>query len=242
MKKYIFIGTLVFLCVAIALAPARLIARGLEGVEDVELLETRGTVWQGDSRLLVQGRDMGALSWRFDASSLLRLTPGHLWALQHPAGPLDGHASVDLAQAHVIVRGTLGAEAVNPWLQPYDISLTGNFTLTDVSIDLDHDSGRVRRVAGSVDWQGGRVGYTLGGLLKSTSLPPLQALLHTPETIPMATVRATGETTPLMIAQLGDSGFVKVGITKLLTDMLGNPWAGNAADDAIVLEVEEQFF
>ena len=43
-------------------------------------------------------------------------------------------------------------------------------------------------------------------------------------------------------AALKTDGFARIGLTKLLTTLLGNPYPGNHADAAVVLEVEEQVF
>jgi hypothetical protein len=59
---------------------------------------------------------------------------------------------------------------------------------------------------------------------------------------PKAVAYATGESTPLLHAALADNGFVRVGVTKYLTAMLGQPWPGSDPDHAVVLEVEEQVF
>ena len=242
MKKYVLIGAIVFIGAGVGFAPAGLIARGLAGVEDIELIEARGTVWRGGGRLLLQGHDLGRLTWRFAPATLIGLKLGHDWTLEHPDGPLTGTASAGFSTAYVTVNGVVAAAAVNPWLRPYDISLAGEFTLDEVALDIEHGSHTVEHVRGAAEWSGGTVGYTLGGLLQSAALPPLQAVLDTPSGKPRAIVRGRQDPTPLLVAELGDAGFVKVGITKRLTEILGNPWVGNAADDAVVLEVEEQFF
>ena len=70
-------------------------------------------------------------------------------------------------------------------------------------------------------------------------LPPLVAYLGEGAE---ATVFAQNGQTPLIKAELQDNGFAKVGITRLLTKMLDNPWPGSEPDHAVVLEVEEQVF
>lgn len=67
---------------------------------------------------------------------------------------------------------------------------------------------------------------------------------------PVAMVRSAGRisgknvnhATPLIEVTLGYDGFVRVGVTKALTNMLNSPWPGNDPDQAIVLQVEEQIF
>ena len=59
---------------------------------------------------------------------------------------------------------------------------------------------------------------------------------------PVAVAYATGESTPLLQAALTGNGFARIGVTKYLTRLLGQPWPGGDPDHAVVLEVEEQVF
>ena len=90
-----------------------------------------------------------------------------------------------------------------------------------------------------VTWSGGQVRYILSGRSSTSILPPLVAYLGEGAE---ATVFAQNGQTPLIKAELLDNGFAKVGITRLLTKMLDNPWPGSEPDHAVVLEVEEQVF
>ena len=82
--------------------------------------------------------------------------------------------------------------------------------------------------------------YALSGRTTTASLPALVAYLDEDAIRPVATVFTQSGQTPLIKAELLENGYAKVGITKLLTKMLNNPWPGSDPDHAIVLEVEEQ--
>jgi hypothetical protein len=99
--------------------------------------------------------------------------------------------------------------------------------------------GVPRSAAGEISWSGGTVRYTLSGQSSSSTLPPLIAYLGDGVE---AVVFAQNAQTPLIKAELLDNGFAKIGITKLLTKILDNPWPGSDPDHAVVLEVEEQVF
>ena len=84
-----------------------------------------------------------------------------------------------------------------------------------------------RHLNGQIDWSGGLVRYTLAGVLYEVQLPPLTAYLdQNTENDPIATVYTQGGSTPLIMATLGKDGFAKVGMTKLFTKLLNNPWPG----------------
>jgi hypothetical protein len=126
---------------------------------------------------------------------------------------------------------------VNRWLAPYNISLSGGFTLENVS--LLFNSGVPDSAGGEIHWQGGPIGYRLANENSTGILPPMTAILGPAAE---AAVFAEGGQTPLLQAQLQTNGFAKLGVTKLLTKMLNRPWPGSDADHEVVLEVEEQVF
>jgi hypothetical protein len=93
--------------------------------------------------------------------------------------------------------------------------------------------------SGTASWSGGYVRYRLSGQSYSGDLPPLEAALGDGLE---AYVYPVQEQTPLIRAQLLSNGFAKIGITRLLTRLLNNPWPGSDADHEVVLEVEEQLY
>ena len=86
---------------------------------------------------------------------------------------------------------------------------------------------------------GGPVNYRLSGQEYRGSLPPLVATLG--EGLEVYIYPDEGQT-PLLVAQMLENGFVKIGVTRLLTKLLNNPWPGSDVDHEVVLEVEEQIF
>jgi len=48
--------------------------------------------------------------------------------------------------------------------------------------------------------------------------------------------------TPLLRAEILPTGFARIGVTQLFTELAGNPWPGSHQDHEVVLEVEEQLF
>ena len=92
---------------------------------------------------------------------------------------------------------------------------------------------------GTVGWSGGSVRYLLSQRRRTVELPALEAQLRFADGL-AATVFAAGNSTPLLEAELLDSGFVRIGITKLMTKMLNDPWPGGGPDHEVVLAVEEK--
>ncbi len=241
MLRTIVIGLLMFLGFAVAFAPATLVRTLLPDDSGVELLEPRGTLWNGAARLFLGGEGAGSVDWRLRPASLLSGRLGYAIDLAGPDHDLAGQVAAGLTAARVEVSGTVGANAVNRWLGAYDIAISGATTLSAVEVNVPYDAVSLHRgtAAGDATWQGGPVRYRLAGRDYTGELPPLVA--HLGEGLE-AVVFPQGGQTPLLKAAILPNGFAKVGVTKLLTRLVGNPWPGSHQDHEVVLEVEEQLF
>ena len=237
MGRALLVGLLLFLVFVLVRAPARLISLLIDDTMLVNLVEPRGTLWKGDAALLLEGINVGRLDWSMRPLALLggrisydlQVNGGNL-AL---AGQLT--AATDAAEADA--SGTVGAPFINDWLRPYDIELGGEFLLNGINVTISEQ--RIVETTGTLTWSGGPVTYYLSGKLFKSSLPPLLAQLGPG---PSATAYAQGDSTPLLVTELQSNGYARVGVTKYLTKLLGNPWPGGDADHIVVLEVEEQVF
>ena len=244
MKRYVIVGILVFVGFAAAFAPAGILDRAVDGIEGIDLLEARGTVWRGAARLMAHGELQGDLTWDFQASSLMELAPGYAWTLNDELRSLLGAVHYRDGAAELSMQGTLQADLFNPWLDRYDIYLTGMFDVLPSAVTIENGQPPTLTAAtGQIHWTGGLVRYTLSGQLREATVPELVAHLETKEGGgARATVLAMNDRTPLLVAEQSDGGYVKVSITKYFTKLLNNPWPGSDPDHAVVLEVEEQLF
>ncbi|MCZ6640559.1 MAG: type II secretion system protein N [Gammaproteobacteria bacterium] len=202
------------------------------------LTEPTGTLWDGSGRIYMKEQALGTLAWDFRPGKLFAGSLNYDFALAGPEHDLDGEIAVSSSATELKVSGDIAAPMVNDWLAPYDIAISGTVTLDGVELGVV--DGSLKRAGGSVHWSGGMVRYTLSGRTSSTTLPPLVAFLEEGLAGPGATVFTRPGQTPLIKAELLENGYAKVGITKLLTKLLDNPWPGSDPDHAIVLEVEEQ--
>ncbi len=243
MKRYLIAGIVLFFGFAIAFAPAGLVDRGVESVPGIDLVDTRGTVWNGQAQMLLEGQPLGVVNWQFQPLSVLRAAPGYAWQLNRVDMQLTGTAAANPSAVALDLRGGLAAAAFNDWLRTYDIRVSGDLEIMDISATVAHGSRVPERLEGQINWSGGNVLYTLSGLVREVQMPPLTAYLDIDEAgLPEAVVYTPGDDTPLIIARVGTDGFAKIGITKLFTKLVQNPYPGSDPDHAIVLEVEEQIF
>lgn len=237
MRKALFVGILLFLVFLIARAPAAMLTLALDDTMPATLLDLSGTLWSGDADLLMSGMPIGRLSWSFRPAELLQGKLGYDLGLDGTELILTGQVATGPSSAEATTSGRIGAPFVNAWLAPYDIQLSGQFELNAVSVTL-HDR-QITAAAGDLTWDGGPLTYVLSGKAHNSALPPMRAQLGPG---PTAVAYAAGESTPLLRAELQPNGFAKIGVTKYLTKILGNPWPGGDPDHAVVLEVEEQVF
>lgn len=237
MVRALIVGGLIFLSLIIIRLPAGLISWFLPEQGPVSVLNLAGTVWTGTGEVLAEGRSMGRLHWQFSPVTILKGAVGYDFQLSGSGIDLSGRAHSGFTRTRVELSGLVTAPFVNQWLAPYQIELSGQFQVTDVTATLQ---GQIlEALAGQIHWDGGPIRYTLSGILHTSALPAVIANLGPGAE---AVANAVGEPTPLLTAALQTDGYARFGVTKYLTRLLGEPWPGGDPDHAVVLEVEEQVF
>ncbi len=237
MAKAVVAGVLVFLAVLVLRAPASLVQRLLPEEIPVDVLELSGTLWRGEGDLLVNGVTLGRVSWTFRPMAMVTGVLGCDLALSGDGLALRGEVRAGASGTEADLAGWVDAAVANVWLAAYDIRLSGRFHFRETRVSAQ--DGAVRALSGTVTWDGGPVSYRLSGKMHNATLPGMRGELGPG---PEATAYPENEATPLLRMALLDTGFVRIGVTKYLTRILGDPWPGGDPDHAIVLEVEEQVF
>ncbi|MDP6375575.1 MAG: type II secretion system protein N [Pseudomonadales bacterium] len=246
--RYLVIGVLAFLAVLIALLPASLLRHLTGDFSELLVVTPRGTLYDGTAHLVVAGERLGNLSWSFAPDALLPARIAVDYHLEGEGMDIGGRFARGLRDARVHATGALSMARLAPILEPYDLMIGGKADLRDVEVGFDGTQPVSAR--GSIVWSGGEVRYVLSGRPGRAVLEPMAAELAKGSGGPVAMVRSAGRisgknvnhATPLIEVTLGYDGFVRVGVTKALTNMLNSPWPGNDPDQAIVLQVEEQIF
>jgi hypothetical protein len=186
---------------------------------------------------------------------------GYHLELTGPAQALDIQLRLRPGAVEAVIDGTVEGSHLNTWLGAYDIALAGRFALQSVRVTWPYPFERSADpvpAPGSADghmhWTGGPVNYRLAGEDFAGTLPPLdarfgpglEAEVHAAEraasgaSVPTGGLVPDGEPALLLRLEVLGNGFVRIGMTRLLTRMLNNPWPGADADHEVVLQVEEQ--
>lgn len=240
MTRAIVIGLFLVLVFAVVMAPAGMVRTLLPEDGALRILDPAGTIWSGGGDVFLAGQAAGHLEWRFDAAALTRGALGYDVRVSGSDHQLTGTVRLSPAAGTVTLVGRAASAFANRWLAPYDIALSGDLEAQEVRLRVPYDLAASGGTAsGSLTWTGGPIRYRLGGRSYAGSLPPLVAYLGDGLE---AVVYPQGRETPLLRAELLGNGFVKIGVTQLLTDLAGNPWPGSHAAHDVVLEVEEQVF
>ncbi len=237
MRKAIVLGVLAFLLLILIRMPAGIIHSFIPDGSQVSMLSLEGTLWRGSGELIIQGVNTGMLSWSVRPVTFLKGRAGYDLKLTGAGTDIDASVEAGLVGTQGALDGRVDGAFVNRWLAPYHIELSGVFNL--VAVNLSLESRSLTALDGRLTWDGGPIRYRLSGNVHDSVLPPMTADLGPG---PEAVAYAAGESTPLLHAALGDNGFARIGVTKYLTRMLGQPWPGGDPDHAVVLEVEEQVF
>ena len=236
--RHIAVGILAFALFCAALAPAGLFAALIERFGGASLTATAGTIWSGSGALRLGGQDLGQLRWSFEPATLVQLAPGCTWRLTGESLNLRGRMAFQGNAVELSVQGRVRSAAVNAGLAAYDIRLDGAFDLEGLDATLTADG--LRRLEGGGRWTGGAVSYALGGRSHAALLPPMRAAAQSAPV--RARAFAEDGNTLLIQAEIMDGGYVKIGITRRLLQLLNQSWAGRGADDEIVISVEEAIF
>ena len=236
--RTIALGILAFALFCAALAPAGLLAVLIERIGGVSLAATAGTLWSGSGALRRQGLSLGQLHWSFEPVTLMQFAPGYAWRLAGDSLDLHGRMTFQGDAIELSASGAVGAAAVNAGLAAYDIRLGGGFNIE--GLDATVTAEGLQRLDGRGRWSGGVVSYALGSQSHTALLPPMQAEAQSPPV--RARAFAEAGSTLLIQAEIMDGGYVKIGITRRLLQLLNQPWAGSGADDEIVVSVEEAIF
>lgn len=236
--KAITVGILAFVLFCAAMAPAGLFALLIERLGSASLTGTAGTLWSGSGALRLSGLPLGRLHWSFEPVTLAQLRPGYTWRLTGDGLNLHGRMAFQGDAVKLSASGTVVAAAVNAGLAAYDIRLDGTFDIEGLDATVAADG--LERLDGGGRWTGGAVSYALGGQSHTALLPPMRAeALSAPV---RAKAFAEDGRALLIQAEIKDGGYVKIGVTRRLLQMLNRPWAGDGDDEEIVVSVEEAVF
>ena len=224
-RYLLLIGLVFFLSFLVIFLPASSIRLVTNGIPQLDISATKGSIWLGSGQLRVSNQYLGALRWSIQP---IRLVLGKLdvvWMLEDQDHAFDG---------------LIKPQTINRVLAPYELLLTGGLELKSVKATVERNEGQVVGIQGNIRWDGGTVRYRMANQRHQRELPALLGKLQTTEGIPSITIRSEMEDTPLLQARLDNDGWVHIGITKRFTQLVGQPWRGNESDAAIVMEVSEK--
>ena len=241
---YALLGALAFAVFALALLPASVLTRAVEGASTATVRDVNGTVWSGGAELAIEGEDLGRLQWRFAPKALLAGAAGVNWRLRHADFRFEGHLRYGFGGMAASASGVLGAAALRNTLAKYYIRLGGDFAFERLELRMVPDTGDgipAWHAEGELRWSGGRTTYRLSGQSYDVEFPPLTGELRT--TADGIRLRAfarhgAGEA-PLLTARLDGEGWLHVSVTRRFTRLAGKPWPGSGGEDEVVVTVAE---
>ena len=239
-RYLLLIGLVFFLSFLVIFLPASSIRLVTNGIPQLDISATKGSIWLGSGQLRVSNQYLGALRWSIQP---IRLVLGKLdvvWMLEDQDHSFEGKATMRLGATSFSFDGLIKPQTINRVLAPYELLLTGGLELKSVKATVERNESQVVGIQGNIRWDGGTVRYRMANQRHQRELPALLGKLQTTEGIPSITIRSEMEDTPLLQARLDNDGWVHIGITKRFTQLVGQPWRGNESDAAIVMEVSEK--
>ena len=237
-KKYTLYCAAAVVLAIVALAPARTLTAFAESPDGVTVYSVSGLWWRGNANLVLRGYSAGELSWYFNPLALFLADLRFDWQLQGADMQLAGLAGIGFGGTTTVeASGEVAAAAINPVLATYHIELPGTFQVDGLLVRVEDDE---LAVAGTLDWNGGPTNYRLSGRTFEIDMPPMAAVLETKAGQPTLTVRDAADGIRLLVLALDAEGWLRIDVTKRLTDLAGKPWPGTAQDEEVVVSVQEK--
>lgn len=239
-----FLGALLFLLLAVMLAPAQILAMLLNG-NNVRLASPAGSLWVGHGQLELVGAPIGELQWRIHPLALLRGAIVMDITLTGPEAQLRGNMELTMATLAVSgLDGVIGEALLAKTASHYDVDLQQPLRITNVAVEV---TGRataraVTSASGQLDWPGGHVDYLLNGQRHAANLGALRGVVSTRAKRAVLTVSDASTHKSALRFSLSAQGWGSAAVTKQFMASTGFLWQGAAPPDAFVLEVEEKLF
>lgn len=240
-----FIVALVFIVSLVVNMPAVFVVRQLEtlspqATQVVQLQNVGGTVWQGNGTLIAPGVK-GALSWHLRPLGVFQ------GALPVEVDYRDNSLALNLvAEAGlggtVTLAGGGWAELsmLEPMLKPNRIEVGGRVDVKDLNIQADLESQWLKSATGQLSWPGGPVSYPVGAEMQSTTMPPLGGELTMEGDVLHLAINQADTHGNLIDIRIDKTLLARVEARRRLVNILGLPFNGKAADDAVIFKVQQR--
>ncbi len=242
MKRALMVlAAVVFLAAVIVAIPARVFAMLLEDY-DVHLLDARGTVWKGSAQLVVPGTNLGTLTWAIVPQRLLRAKLTYNISVNSPSLQVHGTLAKGFAKTSLVANAELQSSIVNSILLHYEMKISGSIQVEDVNV-LVNGKNEISSLAGTVRWDGGKSRYRTGDETREIDLPPMVGEFSTTEGDVILTAVGGHDNTELLNARLeASSGWIHIGLTRQMFDLVQMPWESQGPAGAEVFKVSRQVF
>ena len=254
MRRFATITALVLLVglpMTIATLPASLLKHAVARLPGVDAIRYNGSVWNGQTTLIIRGGPTGVLQWHLSqlrdptSTAPFNLQPTFNWSFANAEIKVEGSVGLGPASAILQTEGAIDSAAVAPLLNQFDIFLSGNFTLAPSAVSVPYNAQSLTQIklARPIEftWSGGQVSYILSDRFNQVALPSLRGRLSVSTTgDARATITPQSSQTEYLDLTLRNNGWVHIRLRRQFFDLVAQPWPGDQAADAIVMEIERQ--
>jgi hypothetical protein len=247
MKRIILAGVISIGVIVASLAPAQILRLGVEQINGVDLIDTRGSIWRGSGKLITDQGLSGDLNWQVGWQKEDLFGPAILWQITNQQTFFEGRISPGLSIQRIDVTGQFTSDFLEPILSKYDIFITGVFIIPPSRVTLRRLGSTTHLTLpeeSEIFWSGGNVRYVLGNGLEQTYMPPLTARIRSQQSpLPLAIIElTTGNTNPLLTLTPDNEGYINIAVTKGFIELVGRKWEGSAQAKDVVIEVNRKVF
>ena len=247
MRRIVVISALAVALAVVVFAPANLTRIGFTQIDGVELIQPRGSIWNGSGVLVFDSGISANLNWQIIWDISRGLTPNIKWQLTQKQTALNGTVTPGLKRQTIDIEGHFTGALLAPHLAKYDILIPGTFRVpaSRILINRTAKTMQIELAEGTqLLWSGGLVRYTLSNGLEQVSVPELTVtLMSVKDSLPTATIALTKNNTGSLLTLTPEvNGYVNIQVTRGFIELMGQNWSGSAQPNDVVVAVKRKVF
>lgn len=204
----------------------------------IELQDSRGTIWQGETNAKVDGLGQFYVDWKINALKLLILQVPVSFHTYNVDMNVQGALSVSPFGLRVSeLSGYADDSAFASIARSYKSELTGRLTIQSFAANVGWNKS-LGDADGRVTWSGGDVVVPVGSSRRTFEVPMMIADISSSDSGWLASVQGVEKQTYIE-AQLAQDGLATLSVKRQLADDMSLPVPGSGAS---LIDITQQVF
>ena len=207
----------------------------------VKIQQVSGTLWDGQAQLTQRQVGQLDVNWQLSPWSLLTGVANLNLAVTGNGVRLQGQAQANVRQQLTLsyIQGYLDANVMSQELRRNQVSLVGNFELSQFNARFDGQARQLLEATGQLVFSGGPASFLVNRKTVNVEMPMLVAQISRPTEQAEVNI-ATVDGEAIGQAFLQNDGWGGVALRRRFLDIVEQPWPGESTPDTIIFEVSQK--